>query len=172
MREWENSGDISKIYKLINKHKKYIKNKIIEKNLLIKSKTGDCIHPDNLMKVLQDLMPNTILSKTQWKMIVNIGKSKSFESLIDINNFFRLIEITSMNLDSHPNIYMYNKNKAHKLSYSVNSKYHNVKTEININMNNTQRDKLHESLNDFRQSKIKKNSKYIDFSKTTRTLNQ
>ncbi len=172
LREWENSGDISKIYKLINKHKKYIKNKIIEKNLLIKSKTGDCIHPDNLMKVLQDLMPNTILSKTQWKMIVNIGKSKSFESLIDINNFFRLIEITSMNLDSHPNIYMYNKNKAHKLSYSVNSKYHNVKTEINVNMNNTQRDKLHESLNDFRQSKIKKNSKYIDFSKTTRTLNQ
>ena len=173
LREWENSGDISKIYKLIHQNRKYIKNKIIEKNFNIKSKNGDFIHPDNLMRILQDLMPNSILSKTQWKMIVNIGKSRNFGSLIDINNFFRLIEITANNLDTHPNIYLYNKNKAHKLSYSVSNKYRNIKTDFNVNnnMNNTQGKYLYTSFNNSEQ-KIKKNSRYIDFSKTERALNQ
>ena len=172
LREWENSGDISKIYKFIHQNRKYIKNKIIEKNLIIKSKNGDFIHPDNLMKILQDLMPNSILSKTQWKMIVNIGKSKNFESLIDINNFFRLIEITANNLDTHPNIYLYNKNKAHKLSFSVSNRYRNNRTDFNMNsnMNNTQGKNLFTSFNNSEQ-KIKKNSRYIDLSKTERAFN-
>ena len=164
LREWENSGDIVKIYKFLNKNRKYIKNKILENNLYIKSKYGDCIHPDNLLKIIQDLMPNTSLSKTQWKMIVNIGKSKKFESLIDINGFFRLIEITANNLDSHPNIFLYNKNKLHKLSFSVSNKYSTI-TETN--MNQSKRNKLFTSYNNgFESSSIKKNSRYIDFSKT------
>ena len=163
LREWENSGDISNIYKLINKNRKFIKNKISEKNLIIKSKSGDCIHPNNLLKILQDLLPNIILSKTQWKMIVNIGKSNKFESLIDINEFFRLVEITSNNLASHPNINLNNKNKIHKLSYSVSNKYY-INTDMNIN--NTQRNNLFTSNNDFESLEVKTNRRYANFGKT------
>ena len=163
LREWENSGDISNIYKLINKNRKFIKNKIMEKNLIFKSKSGDCIHPNNLLKILEDLLPNIILSKTQWKMIVNIGKSNKYESLIDINEFFRLVEITSKNLASHPNIYLNNKNKIHKLSYSVSNKYY-INTDMNIN--NTQRNNLFTSNNDFESLEIKTNRRYANFGKT------
>ena len=135
----------------------------MEKNLIIKSKSGDCIHPNNLLKILQDLLPNILLSKTQWKMIVNIGKSNKFESLIDINEFFRLVEITSKNLASHPNIYLNNKNKIHKLSYSVSNKYY-INTDMNIN--NTQRNNLFTSNNDFESLEVKTNRRYANFGKT------
>ena len=168
LREWENSSDISKIYKFINKNKKYIKNKIIDKNLLIKSKNGDCIHPDNLLKVLQDLLPNTLLSKTQWKMIVNIGKSKKYDNFVDINGFFRLIEITANNLDSHPNIYLLNKNKPLKLSNSVNNKN---RTMTDFNLNNKMRNNLNTPFNEFSPNEIEKNKRYLDAVKTEREMN-
>ena len=161
LREWENSGDISKIYKFIYRNRKYIKNKIIQKNLFIQSKSGDCIHPDNLLKILQDLMPNTIMSKTQWKMIVNIGKNSKCGNLIDINEFFRLIEITATNLDSHPNIFLNNKNKANRLSYSVTNNRFYSNTEMNINR--IQKNKLVSSFTNGRDTaEIKKNNtRYI-----------
>ena len=161
LREWENSGDISKIYKFIYRIRKYIKNKIIQKNLFIQSKSGDCIHPDNLLKILQDLMPNTIMSKTQWKMIVNIGKNSKCGNLIDINEFFRLIEITATNLDSHPNIFLNNKNKANRLSYSVTNNRFYSNTEMNINR--IQKNKLVSSFTNGRDTaEIKKNNtRYI-----------
>ena len=161
LREWENSGDISKIYKFIYRNRKYIKNKIIQKNLFIQSKSGDCIHPDNLLKILQDLMPNTIMSKTQWKMIVNIGKNSKCGNLIDINEFFRLIEITATNLDSHPNIFLNNKNKANRLSYSVTNNRFYSNTEMNINR--IQKNKLVSSFTNGRDTaEIKKsNTRYI-----------
>ena len=161
LRDWETSGDISQIYKFINKNRKYIRKKILDDNLFIKSKKGDCIHPDNLLKVLQDLMPTMLMSKTQWKMIVNIGKSKKFESLIDINEFFRLIEITAMNLNSHPNINIHNKNKVNKFSNSVR----NYKFYMNTDMNYNNKDNLFVSCNGFTPKEIKKNSRYISFSK-------
>ena len=161
LREWENSGDISKIYKFIYRNRKYIKNKIIQKNLFIQSKSGDCIHPDNLLKILQDLMPNTIMSKTQWKMIVNIGKNSKCGNLIDINEFFRLIEITATNLDSHPNIFLNNKNKANRLSYSVTNNRFYSNTEMNINR--IQKNNLVSSFTNGRDTaEIKKsNTRYI-----------
>ena len=161
LREWENSGDISKIYKFIYRNRKYIKNKIIQKNLFIQSKSGDCIHPDNLLKILQDLMPNTIMSKTQWKMIVNIGKNSKCGNLIDINEFFRLIEITATNLDSHPNIFLNNKNKANGLSYSVTNNRFYSNTEMNINR--IQKNNLVSSFTNGRDTaEIKKNNtRYI-----------
>ena len=168
LREWESSSDISKIYKFINKNKKYIKNKITERNLLIKTKNGDCIHPDNLLKVLQDLLPNTLLSKTQWKMIVNIGKNKKYDNFIDINGFFRLIEITANNLDSHPNIYLLNKNKSLKLSNSVN---HKNKTVTDFNINHTMRNNLNTPFNEFSSNEFEKSKRYIDSVKTEREIN-
>ena len=124
LRDWETSGDITNIYKFINKNRKYLKNKIIERNLLIKTSEGDCINQDKLLKVIKELMPNTILSNTQWKMIVNIGKNKKLENMINIDEFFRLIEITTLNLNSHPNIN--NKKNKHKISNSVRKKYSNM----------------------------------------------
>ncbi len=96
-------------------------------------------------------------------MIVNIGKSNKFESLIDINEFFRLVEITSNNLASHPNINLNNKNKIHKLSYSVSNKYY-INTDMNIN--NTQRNNLFTSNNDFESLEVKTNRRYANFGKT------
>jgi Ca2+-binding EF-hand superfamily protein len=136
LRDWETSGDISKIYKFINKNRKYIKNKINEMNLMINSKKGNCIHPDNLLKVIKELLPNAAMSTTQWKIIVNIGKSKKFESLIDIDEFFRLIEITAKNMDSHPNICLNNQNRTYRVSNSLKHKVF-IKTETdNIAHNN------------------------------------
>ena len=160
LRDWETSGDITNIYKYINKNRKYIKKKIMDNNMYIKSKNGDCIHQDNLLKVMQDLMPNMLLSKTQWKMIVNIGKSKKFDSLIEINEFFRLIEITAMNLNRHPNININNNNKVYKISNSVrNYKYH-INTDNNNNMNHN--NSLFTSYNGFSPQEIRKNSRYIN----------
>ena len=103
---------------------------------MIKSTKGDCIHPDNLLKVIKELLPNAAMSTTQWKIIVNIGKSKKFESLIDIDEFFRLIEITAKNMDSHPNICLNNKNRTYRGSNSLNHKLF-IKTEMNnIDHNN------------------------------------
>ena len=136
LRDWETSGDISKIYKFINKNRKYIKNKINEMNLMINSKKGNCIHPDNLLKVIKELLPNAAMSTTQWKIIVNIGKSKKFESLIDIDEFFRLIEITAKNMDRHPNICLNNQNRTYRVSNSLKHKVF-IKTETdNIAHNN------------------------------------
>ena len=105
-------------------------------NLMINSKKGNCIHPDNLLKVIKELLPNAAMSTTQWKIIVNIGKSKKFESLIDIDEFFRLIEITAKNMDSHPNICLNNQNRAYRGSNSLKHKVF-IKTETdNIAHNN------------------------------------
>ena len=152
LRDWETSGDISKLYKLLNKNRKYIKNKIVEMNLLIKTEIGDCIESDNLVKVIQAAFPNLVLSKTQWKMIVNIGRSKKYSNLIDISEFFRLTEITSMNLDSPPIIELNTKNIGHKLSNSVSINRIYSKTESNTNS----RKNLFTSYNDLLSKKLKK----------------
>ena len=131
LRDWETSGDISKLYKLINKNRKYIKNKIIELDSLIKTETGNFIEPDNLIKAIQVTFPNLVLSKTQWKMIVNIGRSKKLDNLVDLDEFFRLTEITSMNLESPPIIELSNKNMMHKMSNSVNFNTNHRKTDTN-----------------------------------------
>ena len=130
LRDWETSGDVSKLYRLINKNRKYIKNKIIELDLLIKTETGNFIEPDNLVKSIQATFPSLVLSKTQWKMIVNIGKSKN-DNLIDLNEFFRQTEITSMNLESPPIFDLSNRNMIHKLSNSVSNNTMYRKTDTN-----------------------------------------
>ena len=162
LRDWETSGDMSNIYKFINKNRKYIKNKIKGKNYLIKSTNGDCIHPDNLLKVIKELLPNVLMSKTQWKMIINIGKSKKFDSLIDINEFFKLIEITAMNLNSQPNINLNNKSNSHKLSYSVSNKYY-TKTDNNYN-NKNKINSIYSTLIP-KEAEFKNNNRYSNLSR-------
>ena len=152
LRDWETSGDVTKLYKLLNRNRKYIKNKILEMNLLIKTEIGDCVESNSLVKVIQAAFPNLVLSKTQWKMIVNIGRSKKFNNLIDINEFFRVTEITSMNLDSPPIIDINTKNIGHKLSNSVSINRIYSRTESNANS----RKNLFTSYNDFQSKNLQK----------------
>ena len=104
LREWETSGDVTVIYKFINKNRKYIKQRIKDDNYLIGTSGVELVHSGNLITILKDLLPNLRISQTQWKMIVNIAQKERVDELIDINEFFRLLEITSMNMVSHPSI--------------------------------------------------------------------
>ena len=102
LREWETSGDVTVIYKFINKNRKFIKQKIKENNYYIGANGAELVHSGNLISVLKDILPNLKISQTQWKMIVNIAQKDRVDDFIDINEFFRLLEITSVNMVSHP----------------------------------------------------------------------
>ena len=104
LREWETSTDVSDIYKYINKNKKMIKQKIKDSNYSIGSGSTRLIQPDNLVLILKGIIPNNNLSLTQWKMIVNVAKKDTLDGLIDLNEFFRLMEVTTKKMTSHPSI--------------------------------------------------------------------
>ena len=102
LREWETSGDVTVLYKFLFKNRKIIKQKIKDNNYLIGSNGFELVHSGNLISILKDILPELRLSQTQWKMIVNIAQNERVDELIDINEFFRLLEITSRNMVSHP----------------------------------------------------------------------
>ena len=101
LREWETSGDISIIYRMINKNRKMIKEKLKDKHYLLTGNYNELVQTNNLIEVLKEVLPKYRLSNTQWKMIAGVAKSENIEGLINITNFFRLMEITAKNLVSH-----------------------------------------------------------------------
>ena len=109
LREWETSGDIMNIYLIIYKNRKIIKDKIYQSNYLFNSGGESYVQADNLLNIIRELFPNTKLSQTQWKMIISIAQNENNNNLIDIEKFFRLLEITTKNLTSHPKIKFKNK---------------------------------------------------------------
>ena len=117
LREWETSTDVSDIYKYINKNKKMIKQKIKDSNYSIGSGNTRLIQPDNLVLILKGVIPNNTLSLTQWKMIVNVAKKDTLDGLIDLNEFFRLMEVTTKKMTSHPSII--NKKKLAKSTSDI-----------------------------------------------------
>ena len=110
LREWETSGDVMDIYIFIYKNRKNIKSKIYESDYTLISKNDNFIHSENLIKILKDLLPNQKLSQVQWKMIVNIAQNENNNNLIDIQKFFKIIEITARNMMSQPKIKNLNNN--------------------------------------------------------------
>ena len=102
LREWETSGDIFVIYKFLYKNRKEIKQKINNNDYLIKINEEEFVHYNNFIDVLKDILPNLKISQTQWKMIVNIAQIERTDDLINIKDFFRLIEFSSRNMISHP----------------------------------------------------------------------
>ena len=118
LREWETSGDIMNIYLIIYKNRKLIKDKIYKSNYIFNSGGENYIQADNLLNIIRDLFPNTKLSQTQWKMIVSIAQDENNNNLIDIERFFRLMEITSKNLTSQPKINLKNKLSSSTGEYS------------------------------------------------------
>ena len=110
LRDWETSGDISLIYKYINKNRKLIKEKISKCNFILTGDGVQLIHADNLINILKDTIPGLRLSQTQWKMIVNVAQNERTDGLLNINDFFKILEITSNNMSSHPIIKKKTKN--------------------------------------------------------------
>ena len=104
LRDWETSGDISFIYKFINRNRKLIREKIKNCNFMLTGDGIQLIHSDNLISILKDVIPGLKLSQTQWKMIVNVAQNERTDGLININDFFKLLEITSKNMASHPTV--------------------------------------------------------------------
>ena len=102
LRDWETSGDISFLYKFINRNRKLIREKIKKCNFMLTGDGIQLIHSDNFISVLKDVIPGLKLSQTQWKMIVNVAQNERTDGLININDFFKLLEITSKNMASHP----------------------------------------------------------------------
>ena len=102
LREWETSGDVTVLYIFFYKNRKLIKEKIKENNYFIGNHGSQLVHSGNLISILKDLLPGLRISQTQWKMIVNIAQAERVDELVDINEFFRLLEITSRNVVSHP----------------------------------------------------------------------
>jgi hypothetical protein len=102
LREWETSGDVSSIYKYLYKNRKEIKQMIIDRKYLIKINEEDFVHYSNFIDVIKDILPNLKLSQTQWKIIVNIAQTERSDNLINIKDFFKLVEFSSKNMTSHP----------------------------------------------------------------------
>ena len=102
MREWESSRDISNIYQMLYKNRKEIKQIMKDKNYLIKFGDVDFVHSANFINILKDILPNINLSQTQWKMLVNIAQTERIDDLIDLKEFFKLIECSAKNMSSHP----------------------------------------------------------------------
>ena len=106
----ETSGDVSYIYKFINRNRKLIREKISKCNFILTGDGVQLIHADNLINILKDTIPGLKLSQTQWKMIVNVAQNERTDGLLNINDFFKILEITSNNMSSHPIIKKKSKN--------------------------------------------------------------
>ena len=104
LREWETSDEVVDIYLFIHKNRKLVKNSIYKSGFSVINENENFIHSENLINILKELMPNHKLSQIQWKMIVNIAQNENNNNLIDIEKFFRIIEITANNLRSQPKI--------------------------------------------------------------------
>ena len=102
LRDWETSGDIIYLYKFINKNRKLIKEKLSKCNFMLTGDGKKFIHSDNFINVLKDVIPGLKLSQTQWKMIVNVSQNERNDGLINVDDFFKLLEITCKKMASHP----------------------------------------------------------------------
>ena len=112
LRDWETSGDVTYIYKFINRNRKLLKEKISKCNFILTGDGIQLIHADNLISILKETIPGLKLSQTQWKMIVNVAQNERTDGFININDFFKILEIISNNMASHPIV----KKKSKKIN--------------------------------------------------------
>ena len=91
IRNWEMTDDVIKIYKLIAKNRKIIKEKFklfsVDSNCLL-------IHSNDLVNILKEVLFGIKLKNSQWKLITSIGK-KGKSDLVDFQTFINIIEIAS-----------------------------------------------------------------------------
>ena len=91
LKEWENSNEIIRIFKLISKNRKLIKEKF-----KLYSVAPSCllINSNDLIQILKEVLYNVNLSNEQWKIIINIGK-KNKSDFVDFKTFITIIEYAS-----------------------------------------------------------------------------
>ena len=91
LRNWEVTDDVIKIYKLIAKNRKIIKEKFklfsVDNNCLL-------IHSKDLINILKEVLFGIELNNNQWKLITSIGK-KGRSGFVDFQTFINVIEIAS-----------------------------------------------------------------------------
>ena len=91
LKEWENSNEIIKIFKLISKNRKIIKDKF---KLFSVASSCLLIHSNDLINILKEVLYDIYLTNEQWKTIINIGK-KDKSDFIDFKTFITIIEYAS-----------------------------------------------------------------------------
>ena len=104
---------------------------------------------------MKGIIPDNKLSLTQWKMIVNVAKKDILDGLIDLNEFFRLMEVTTKKMTSHPTVT--NKKKMIKSSSDLsifNTNGVGYKTSINGFYYDRRRNSINKDTNFFEYSKI------------------
>ena len=91
LRNWEVTDDVIKIYKLIAKNRKIIKEKF-----KLFSVVNNCllIHSKDLINILKEVLFGIELNNYQWKLITSIGK-KGRSGFVDFQTFINVIEIAS-----------------------------------------------------------------------------
>ena len=176
LREWETSVDVSDIYKYISKNKKLIQQKIKESNYTLGTGNNRLINADNLVLILKGIIPDNKLSLTQWKMIVNVAKKDTLDGLIDLNEFFRLMEVTTKKMTSHPIVT--NKKKLVKSSSDLsiyNTNGVGYKTSVNGFYFDRRRNSINKDNNLFEYSNILNKNRVFSkdkiFNKTARMEN-
>ena len=140
LRDWETSGDVSYLFKFIYKNRKVIKEKIKKCNYVLTGDGVQMIHADNLISILKDALPGMKLSQTQWKIIVSPVQKERIDGLINVNEFFKLLETSSKNMAKHPIIkrkikmnnliYEYSGFNCNNVGFKTmyNGYYHNKRT--------------------------------------------
>ena len=102
LRDWETSGDVSYLFKFIYKNRKVIKEKISKCNYVLTGDGVQMIHADNLISILKEALPGMKLSQTQWKIIVSPAQKERIDGLINVKEFFKILETSSKNMAKHP----------------------------------------------------------------------
>ena len=142
LRLWENSDDITQKYMLIYKNRKQIKNKLSDNNFIINKYGKQYVASDTLIYVIKKMFPNCKLSHIQWKMITDIGKNENTDNLVNISDFFKLIEISAKKNNNVNNFKLYSSNNEFNKIY-----YGKFDTINNNNRNNLKKDNINYNLN-------------------------
>ena len=91
LKEWENSNEMIKIFKLISRNRKLIKEKF---KLFSVASSCLLIRTNDLINILKEILYNINLTNEQWKAIINIGK-KDRSEYVDFKSFITIIEYAS-----------------------------------------------------------------------------
>ena len=111
LKNWENSNDMTQVYIEIYKNRKQIQYKLYESNLIINKYKKQYVASSTFIYVMKKMFHNLNLSDIQWKIITDIGKNKSTDILVNISNFFKLVEIIAKKNMFPNNVRNYNSTK-------------------------------------------------------------
>ncbi len=110
------SLNMMEMYKLIHKNRKLIKNRMHQCNYIYQTNGENFIKSENLLFLIKEIFPNSKLSIMQMKSLLNIAKCSSNDNLVNINDFFKIIEISTKGVTCQPKL---NNSSHKKISLSI-----------------------------------------------------